>query len=177
MYGMRKDKLGLLPHEPVWKDDFYAEKHRIANALGNSSVRIEHVGSTSIPTVHAKPILDIAILCDDRGVEPVALALQDLGYEYRGQYDDRVVGHYYAVLDNAGIRFCQAHIFTGPTAEWHSMLKFRDVLRQNLGLAGEYDDYKLKLAKVAANKTEYAEMKSQWVDTFIVKVISAAADT
>lgn len=47
------------------------------------------------------------------------------------------------------------------------------MLRQNLDLAREYDDYKLWLAKVAANKTEYAEIKSRWIDTFIVKVMSA----
>ena len=175
MYGMRKDELRLLPHDPAWKDDFAAEKNRIADALGDSSVRIEHVGSTSIPTVHAKPILDIAILCGEKGLEPVALALRGLGYEYRGQYGDEV-GHYYAVLDRADIRLCQAHIFTEATADWHSKLRFRDVLRQNSGLAREYDDYKLGLAKVAADKTEYAEMKSRWVDTFIVKVMSAAAD-
>ena len=176
MYGMRKDKLRLLPHDPAWKDDFSAEKKRIADALGDSSVRIEHVGSTSIPTVHAKPILDIAILCGEKGIEPVVIALRGLGYEYRGLYGDEV-GHYYAVLDSANIRLCQAHIFTAATADWHSMLRFRDVLRQNLELAREYDDYKLELAKVAANKTVYADMKSRWIDTFIVKVMSAAADT
>ena len=50
------------------------------------------------------------------------------------------------------------------------------MLRQNLELAHEYDDHKLKLAKVATNKTEYAEMKTRWVDTFMVKVMNAAAD-
>ena len=175
MYGMRRDELRLLPHDPAWEDDFSAEKNRIADALGDTSVRIEHVGSTSIPTVHAKPILDIAILCGEKGVEPVAGALRGLGYEYRGQYGDEV-GHYYAVLDRANIRLCQAHIFTEATADWHSKLRFRDVLRQNLELAREYDDYKLGLAKVAADKREYAETKSRWVDTFIVKVMSAAAD-
>ena len=88
MYGMRKDELRLLPHDPAWKDDFLAEKKRIADALRDPSVQIEHVGSTSIPTVHAKPILDIAILCAAEGIEPVARILLGLGYEYRGQLDD-----------------------------------------------------------------------------------------
>ena len=160
MYGMRKDELTLLPHDPAWKDDFFAEKNRIADALGDSSVRIEHVGSTSIQTVHAKPILDLAILCGEKGIEPVALALRALGYEYRGRYDGEVC-HYYAVLDRGNIRLCQAHIFTEATADWHSKLMFRDVLRKNVELAREYDDYKLGLAKAAANKTEYAETKSR----------------
>ena len=175
MYGMRKDELRLLPHDPAWEDDFLAEKRRIADALGDGSVQIEHIGSTSIPTVHAKPILDIAMLCGETGIEPVARALQGLGYVYRGQFDDEA-GHYYAVLDRGNVRLCQAHIFTEATADWHSHLRFRDVLRQHDELAREYDDYKLGLARVAANKTEYAEVKSRWVDTFMRKVMSAPVD-
>lgn len=175
MYGMRKDELLLLQHDPTWEDDFLAEKNRIVALLGNPSVQIEHVGSTSIPTVHAKPILDIAILCGEKGLEPVIQALLGLGYEYRGQFDDEA-GHYYAVLDKGNVRLCQTHIFTAATADWHSKLRFRDVLRQNLELAREYDDYKLGLARAAANKTEYAEIKSRWVDAFVVKVMSASVD-
>jgi GrpB-like predicted nucleotidyltransferase (UPF0157 family) len=175
MYGMRKDELRLLPHDPAWKDLFSAEQNRIAAALRDASVRFEHVGSTSIPSVHAKPILDLAILCGETGLEPVARTLSELGYEYRGQYEDES-GHYYAVLDRGNVRLCQAHIFTEATPGWHSMLRFRDVLRRHPALAREYDEYKQGLAKVAANKSEYAEHKSRWVDNFILKVISAPDD-
>ncbi len=78
MYGMKKDELRLLPHDPAWKDNFLAEKNRIAVVLQNSSVQIEHVGSTSIPTVHAKPILDIAVLCDEITIESVIRTLIQL---------------------------------------------------------------------------------------------------
>ena len=175
MYGMRKDELLLLPHDPSWEDEFHAEKNRIAAALGDSSVQIEHVGSTSIPTVHAKPILDMAILCGEAGIEPVVQALRGLGYEYRGQFDAEV-GHYYAVLDSGNVRLCQAHIFHEATADWYSMLRFRDVLRQNLELARAYDECKSGLAKAAANKKEYAEIKSRWVDAFMLKVMRAPVD-
>jgi GrpB-like predicted nucleotidyltransferase (UPF0157 family) len=175
MYGMRKDELRLLPHDPAWKDDFRAEKDRIADVLRDASVRIEHVGSTSIPTVHAKPILDIAILCGEKELEPVIRALLRLGYEYRAQFADEI-DHYYAVLDRDNVRLCQAHIYTEATADWHSKLRFRDVLRQNPELAREYDDYKLELANVAANKTEYAEIKTRWVDTFMLKVMTAPVE-
>lgn len=144
----------------------------MVGALADPSVRIEHVGSTSIPTVHAKPILDIGILCGEKGLAPLTQTLIGIGYEYRGQYGDEA-GHYYAVLNSGNIRLCQAHIFTKATPEWHATLKFRDVLRRDHELAREYDEYKLGLAEVAANKTEYAEIKSRWVDTFILKVMSA----
>lgn len=175
MYGMRRDELCLLPHDPAWEADFLAEKERITAHLCDPSARIEHVGSTSIPTVHAKPILDIAILCGDKGLDPLIHALKGLGYEYRGQFDDEA-GHYYAVRDGGAVRLCQAHIFAEATPDWHAKLKFRDVLRRNHELAREYDEYKRWLAGVAANKTEYAEAKSRWVDTFVLKVLSVQVD-
>ena len=175
MYGMKKDQLQLLPHDPAWKDDFLVEKNRIAVALDDDSVLIEHVGSTAIPTIHAKPILDIAILCGDKGLEPLAQALLGLGYDYRGQFGEES-GHYYAVLDKNDVRLCQAHIFTEANADWHSKLRFREVLRQNPELAREYNDYKQWLATVAVNKSEYAVIKTRWVDTFILKVMRATVD-
>lgn len=167
---MNKSELRLAPHDAAWKDDFAAERKCIATAVADSSVLIEHIGSTAIPTVYAKPILDIAILCGAENLETVAAALVKIGYEYRGGYDDQS-GHFYAVLDRENIRYCQAHIYTESNADWHSKLKFRDCLRENTELAREYNDYKLELAKRVSNKSEYALIKSNWVDSFILKVL------
>ncbi len=116
MHGMRKDQLILLPHDPSWIDDFVAESSKIREVLVESSITVEHVGSTAIPTVHAKPILDIAILCGECGINPVIQALVRVGYEYRGRYGDQE-GHYYAVLDQDEIRFCQVHLYPEATDE------------------------------------------------------------
>ena len=167
---MNKSELRLMPHDKAWQDDFSAERERIETAVNDLSILIEHIGSTAIPTVWAKPILDIAILCGAEGLETVADALGKLGYEYRGQYDDES-GHFYAVLDKDNVRYCQAHIYTEANTDWHSKLNFRDVLSQNAELAREYNDYKLELASRVADKSEYAEIKSKWVDSFILKVL------
>jgi GrpB-like predicted nucleotidyltransferase (UPF0157 family) len=169
MFGMDKNNLQLMPHDVSWKDDFLSESQRIKSAARDSSICIEHIGSTSIPNVHAKPILDIAILCGEKGLESVADALKNLGYYYRGQFDEKQ-GHFYAVLDKGDIRLVQAHIYTEKTADWFSKLKFRDVLSQNVEFAKEYSDYKLKLAKRVSSKSEYAEIKTKWVDKFILKI-------
>lgn len=169
MYGMNKSALRLAAHDEAWKDDFLAERARIEAILADSSVRIEHIGSTSIPNICAKPILDIAILCGAKGLKDVAGALAEIGYEFRGAFDEKS-GHFYAVLDQDNIRYCQAHIYTEDNADWHSKLTFRDRLRQNAELAREYNDYKLALAKKVSDKSEYARIKSDWVDTFILKI-------
>lgn len=174
MYGMKKNELCLLPHDPTWKDDFVVEKNRIVALLQDATIQIEHVGSTAIPTVHAKPILDIAILCPEAGIEPVVHVLLQLGYAYRGRFDDET-NHFYAVLDKDNVRLCQAHIHSEPNADWRCKLHFRDVLRRNSELACEYNDYKLGLLKIATDKSEYAEIKTRWLDEFIVKVMRVSA--
>jgi GrpB-like predicted nucleotidyltransferase (UPF0157 family) len=175
MYGMKKNELRLLPHDPVWKDDFIAEKNRITTVLQNSTIQIEHVGSTSIPTIHAKPILDISILCNEKTIESVIRTLVELGYNYRGAFGDEI-GHFYAVLDKDDVRLCQVHINTEPGSDWCCKLHFRDVLRQNHELAREYNDYKLELAKLAFNKSEYAKIKTHWMNEFIKKVVRVSID-
>lgn len=154
----------------MWEENFEAEKARILSVVKDSSVRIEHIGSTSMPNIYAKPILDLGILCGEQGLEAVVDALENSGYEYRGQFDDEV-GHFYAVLDRGDVRLCQAHIYDAETEDWFLKLKFRDVLRENAELAKEYNDYKLELAKRVSSKGEYAEIKDKWVDKFILKIL------
>lgn len=166
---MNKSELCLLPHDVAWKDDFLAERGRIESAVGDLSIRIEHIGSTAIPTVCAKPILDIAILCGEKGLKALAGGLSKLGYEYRGQFDEESE-HFYAVRDNDNIRYCQAHIYTEPNGDWNLKLKFRDVLSHNTELACEYNDYKVELAKNISDKSQYAEIKTKWLDTFVLKI-------
>lgn len=170
MFGMNKKNLQLLPHDAAWKDDFLNEKRQIETELKDLIVQIEHIGSTSIPNIYAKPILDLAILCGEKNLDSVVGAIVNLGYEYRGQFDEKR-DHFYAVRDKGDIRLCQAHIYAEANADWFSKLKFRDVLRENAGLAREYNDYKLELAKTISDKSEYAEIKTKWVDGFILKVL------
>ena len=170
MYGMNKSELRIVPHDEAWKDDFSNEKRRVQSAIVESQIRIEHVGSTSIPGIYAKPILDIAILGGEKDLDNIANVLIKLGYEYRGQYDEKS-GHFYAVLDKDNVRYCQVHIYSEANADWNLKLKFRDSLRKNAELAKEYNDYKLELAKRVSNKSEYAEIKTKWVDEFILKIL------
>lgn len=170
MIGMNKKKLELLPHNPLWKEDFRAEKERILSAVQDKNIEIEHVGSTAIPHIYAKPILDLAILCGNKNFESVANALEILGYDYRGQFGDEN-GHFYAVLDKGDFRLVQAHIYTEKIADWFSKLKFREVLTHDAELAKEYSDYKLQLAEKTSSKSEYAEIKDKWVDAFIMKIL------
>ncbi|HQU83372.1 MAG TPA: GrpB family protein [Pyrinomonadaceae bacterium] len=169
---MNRKKLQLVAHDAAWKDDFAVEKARISAAFDDENVVIEHVGSTSIANIAAKPILDIAVLIRKSALDVFSVAVGDLGYEYRGRFDDED-GHFYAVRDEGDVRLCQMHIYTERNADWYSKLKFRDILRANSALAKEYNDYKLKLAAEISSKSEYAAVKDKWLDSFILKITAS----
>ena len=174
MYGMRKDQLQLVPYDPSWETDFQEESDRILTCLGETKVRIEHVGSTAIEWVYAKPILDIAVLCGSESHLLLTKSLPSLGYDDRGQFEDEEE-HFYAVRDEGEMRLCQMHIYTSATDDWNLKLRFRDVLRADRGLAKEYNDYKLSLAASVADKKTYAEIKHKWVTGFMPKILRSAA--
>ncbi|WP_235869260.1 GrpB family protein [Veronia nyctiphanis] len=168
---MKKSALRLLPHDPAWAGHFADEKQRIIDVANDIALDIEHIGSTSIPRIYAKPILDLAVMCKECELPTLAEALNRLGYNYRGKYGEDK-DHYYAVLDRDGVRYCQLHIYTQQTPDWTCKIKFRDVLRTNDELAAEYSSYKQALAKQGHTKGDYAEIKSNWLDSFIMKVLA-----
>lgn len=169
--GMNRKLLELRPYDPVWVDDFAREMTRIIEACGDESVRVEHVGSTSIPGIHAKPILDLAIVCGAHGIAAVVRGLEKLGYDYRGEFDSSEPDHFYAALDDDNQRFCQAHIYESENDDFRLKLAFRDALRRDSALANEYNDFKLQLAAKVSDKSEYARIKDDWVGRFIPRFL------
>ena len=69
------------------------------------------------------------------------------------------------------MRYCQVHLYTERCDDFLFKIKFRDALQINAALAEEYCEYKRGLAKLVSSKGEYAEIKSEWLDTFIHKVM------
>ncbi len=127
------------------------------------------VGSTSIPLVYAKPIIDIAILCGAKDLSVFESKLIDLGYDFRGQYGLQKQ-HYYAVFDKSGVRYFQIHLYTEATDDLQCKITFRDALNENPSLAQEYSTYKKWLVGQVNSKNKYAEVKSNWLDSFIKKM-------
>lgn len=176
MYGMRRGTLRVVEHDPSWAEDFRREHDRIREALSfDATVKIEHIGSTSIPIVRAKPIIDIAIGTSEEAREAVTQRLISIGYEYRGAFEGQP-GHYYLVRDVGQVRMNHIHLWVLPNKGWDAHLRFRDVLRSRPDLAKRYDEAKVKLAEECGdNKILYAELKERWVDTFIGEVMATDA--
>lgn len=164
---MNRKKLELRPHDTEWSDDFEREKSRILDASKDETIKVEHVGSTSIPDIVAKPILDLAIVAGQKGLDAVVAGLKELGYDYRGEFEPHEPDHFYAVLDLGDVRFCQAHIYETETDDFRLKVEFRDRLSSDAALAKEYNDYKIGLAAKVSDKSEYAAIKHDWLGDFI----------
>ena len=161
---MAGKRLELVPYDPAWPVMFATEAARLHAAIGAHVMRIEHVGSTSVPNLLAKPVIDIAIAVTstaaaDACIEP----LMSLGYEYRGMHGHDPDRRYY-VLDREERRLIHIHLYILPAPAWDEMLSFRDALRHTPSLLAAYAAEKARVAAaVAWNKAAYSEAKGPFI--------------
>src|SRR3954463_7125609 len=97
-------KVEVVRHDPLWRDAFEAEAKRVAAALGENVVAVQHIGSTAIPNIYAKPIIDLLVeVREIAEVDGRSPAMESLGYEVMGEYG--IPGRRYFRKDNReGIR-------------------------------------------------------------------------
>jgi len=118
----------VVPYDSNWLMQFEEEAARIKKALGSNCVEIHHIGSTSVPGLAAKPIIDmIPVVLDISKVDSANVAMQTLGYEAKGEYGIPF-RRYFQKGDS--IRTHHAHIFEIGNSEIERHLKFRDWMRK-----------------------------------------------
>lgn len=156
----------LAAYDPSWPAQYEAEKARLMGALGyctegGAIYHIEHIGSTSIPGMVAKPCIDILIDAYPFPLpEESVQAMRDLGYEYRG--DNGIPGREYFTL---GPHRFHVHSVSVEGSLWPDHILFRDYLRVNAEKARQYADLKLELAgKYRDNRTSYTDGKADLVE-------------
>jgi GrpB-like predicted nucleotidyltransferase (UPF0157 family) len=166
--GMYRSQMELRPHDPSWRDWFAEEAVRIMTVLGGVALRIEHVGSTAVPDLLAKPIIDICVIVAntadfERCIEPVV----GLGYVYRGQHGDDPLRRYF-VLERDGKRVAQLHVWAAESPSWKETVAFRDLLRNRADLRAAYTREKLRVAEaVGWKKGEYSIQKGPFIKAII----------
>ncbi|MFN3388583.1 MAG: GrpB family protein [Allosphingosinicella sp.] len=159
--GLAQGLVRLSEPTPVWNDLFEGEAKRLDRAISSINGMLEHCGSTSIPGIPAKPILDMLL-----GVPaPVDLratkdALLPLGYEHAPWAG--VPGH--EVFGRGNPRTHLIHVVPVYGEAWDRMLRFRDRLREDASLAAEYAQLKRALAaRHPDDRATYTDGKSEFV--------------
>lgn len=144
----------VLPHNLRWRDAFDAEAQLVATALGENVVAIHHIGSTAIPNIYAKPVIDLLVeVREITEVDRQSSAMRSLGYEVMGEFG--IPGRRYFRKDNEeGIRTHQVHSFEIGSSEVARHLAFRDYLIAHPDDAHRYSRLKRKLADEHAQNME-----------------------
>ena len=171
---MRGDTIEVVPYDPAWPAAFEVEAVRIRAALGSSALRIDHNGSTSVPGLGAKPIIDIQISVS--ALEPLSA------------YGERLQAIGYVHVPSPGDSFCpffhrpsywphshHIHVVERGGAEERRTLAFRDYLRDHTPAASEYEQLKRDLAaRVSSTTAESREAYALAKSDFIERIISVA---
>ncbi|MEW5928306.1 MAG: GrpB family protein [Gemmatimonadota bacterium] len=167
--------LRLVPYDLAWPARFAAEAARVRAALGAHALAVEHVGSTAVPGLAGKPVLDLGIAVASEAAADACLApLVGLGYAYRGPYGDDPRRRYYVRDADGGARVAQVHLYVLPAAAWDEKLAFRDALRADPALAAAYAAEKRRVAvAVGWDKGAYSVAKGPFVERVLAELRAA----
>ena len=162
----------LVEYDPRWPALFDREAARIRAVLGAAAVRVEHVGSTSVPGLAAKPIIDMLLAVPDSADEPAYVpALEDAGYVLSIREPDWFEHRLFKGPDTD----INLHVFTVGSAEIDQMLMFRDWLRADEADRDAYLRVKRDLAKRTWRHVQhYADSKTAIVQQVMARARAAS---
>jgi GrpB-like predicted nucleotidyltransferase (UPF0157 family) len=149
----------LHEHDPAWAGLFADERRLLAGIFDGRAVAIEHIGSTSVPGLSAKPIVDVLVGLRELelGDEQIA-AMKELGYEYLGEYG--VPGR---LFFRKRPRTHHVHVVAHGGDHWVRQLTFRDALRNDPEERKRYEDVKRRLAAEGHSRDAYTELKTPFI--------------
>ncbi|WP_208248398.1 GrpB family protein [Rhizobium sp. T1470] len=167
--GLKNMTVSLAEPNTLWQQAYANEAHAIRQALGDIAIGIQHVGSTAIPGIKAKPIIDILVGVKhlDDGLCCIG-AMEAIGYDYAGGNivpDDHIFGR---GIKNES-RTHLVHVVEYRGDNWKRMIAFRDALRGDARLARAYEQLKVGLAgEHAESRAQYTRAKQAFIDEVVV---------
>ena len=147
--GLRRGAVALVPHETAWEEEAARTIGRLRAILGDAAADIQHVGSTSVKTIAAKPIVDIAVAVSDLDAALLKRgAMESAGFYFRPcDIPEQLLfarGSYYDGTGEEQTHFI--HVVKAGGAQWRDYLNFRDYLNAKPAAAKAYETLKLRLA-------------------------------
>jgi GrpB-like predicted nucleotidyltransferase (UPF0157 family) len=164
-------KIVVVDYDPGWLGRFREEEHRIRAALGCQAKAVEHIGSTAVPGLAAKPIIDILLVIDDPSDESTYLpALENAGYVLR----IREPGFYEHRMLRTPQQDVHVHVFAADCPEVERYLLLRDRLRHEAAERQLYAQTKRELAaRDWPTMQHYAEAKSEVIEEIIGRAMAS----
>ena len=165
------DEVQIVDYDPRWPELFATEAEKLRPAFGTALVALEHIGSTSVSGLAAKPVVDIQAvvrsLADTDAVTPRVVALGWTQGVFAPDPERRL---YFKKYNTEGVRTYQLHVYEAdhPSAAAH--LLFRDYLREHQEEAQRYEALKRELAlQYHADRLAYNDAKTDYIEAVIAK--------
>lgn len=173
--GLSRAEVRVAPHHPAWARLFADEAARLRTALGNAVIDVEHIGSTSVPGLAAKPILDLAASIPSLADAPALVpALRRLGYEHKP--DPEIPERMYFVKGPPERRTHHLSLAEPGSRFWRTHLGFRDRLRADPELAAAYARLKHELAaRHPGDRLAYTSGKESFIRSVLRRAEEKAA--
>jgi GrpB-like predicted nucleotidyltransferase (UPF0157 family) len=162
--GREQRKIVIADYDSTWPRRYQHERERIWQALGSRALGIEHIGSTAVPGLAAKPVIDVLVVVEDPDDEsPLVTALESTGYELRV----REPGHR---MFRTPERDVHVHVWARTAPEADRYLAFRDRLRRSSEDRAAYEQLKRDLAsREWGDMNEYADAKGELITAIIAR--------
>jgi len=167
MFGKIDESVVIIDYDPGWRQLFNAEEVKIEAAINGSEIWIEHIGSTSVTGLIAKPIIDIQLgIKDWVFLEEVKPVLVSLGYQYFGEAG--VAGrHYFRKRKDSAFN---VHVMLFESTLWTNNILIREYLRDNKDVADKYGKLKLLAIKSGFNTLlAYSDHKKSFISELLDK--------
>ena len=168
--GLKRGVVKIVGHRTEWAILYNTESEKLKYCIGDIAVDIQQVGSTAVPGLISKPIIDIAIAVHSReSIAAVVKRLTDVGYIDRG--DQGASGGYLMVKESEpNVRIFHIHIVEKADTQWRNYIIFRDCLRRDAETREEYARLKKTLAeKFPTDREAYTSGKEQFIRTVLGK--------
>ena len=169
MLGLHKDKVDLYPYDKEWAIEYQKEKKILEKVMAGYALDIQHVGSTSIPGLSAKPILDIAVAVkDEKTLIELIPIMTEAGYDVLDSIADK--GEILARKGTPEARTHYIHIEVLNSEYWNNHILFRDYLLKHPEYIKKYEDMKREMQKLYKDdRKQYTAHKNEFIKLILEK--------
>jgi GrpB-like predicted nucleotidyltransferase (UPF0157 family) len=166
------EEVHIMAHDSRWAAQFVAERNRLLDLLPGHFTAIEHIGSTAVPRLAAKPIIDI--LAGVRTISEAEALLEPLcahGYETSAEFNATLPDRRWLMRHAFSRRTHHLHLVVFGGEQWVRRLQFRDVLRADAAIAARYEHLKQKLAgQYRHDREAYTHAKTAFINEVLTNV-------
>jgi GrpB-like predicted nucleotidyltransferase (UPF0157 family) len=169
MIGLKRGSVELVPYNSKWPELFKQEAEILQAILGSQVKEIQHIGSTAIVGISAKPLIDIAIgIASMSDVQKIIEILENAGYHWRPKFGD-ISRHIVFAKGDETHRTHYIHVLEHNSKDWLDKIFFRDYLNTHPEARDEYEQLKIKFAGAFSDdRAAYTKQK----DDFVAKILN-----